>query len=134
MRKIEKVKSIKASLYECRKNLYDVEEEILKPILDETAKAIKAEIVKTISHSYERCGVTSCAIIKDPSGSKASHIVISTYPEYEFVSVTIESCIDSDLYKGLFIICKELKPKKLEVFTKNPASRLSLYLNARLSN
>jgi S-adenosylmethionine/arginine decarboxylase-like enzyme len=110
MKKIEKVRCLRASLYECQTNLYEVKENVLESILNDTAKTINAETVKIISHLYEGCGATSCAIIKDPSGGKASHIIISTYPENYYAAVTIESCVPSNLCGGLLVVCKRLKP------------------------
>jgi S-adenosylmethionine/arginine decarboxylase-like enzyme len=119
MEKIERINCIIASLHECQVDLYKLKENTLETILRDVAKAINAEIARTISHSYEGCGITSCAIIKNPNGYKASHVVISTYPESNYASITIESCITSDLYKGLFVVYERLKPRKIKGFYVN---------------
>jgi S-adenosylmethionine/arginine decarboxylase-like enzyme len=117
---IKGIKWMEASLYKCQIDLhnFDINVKELESILNKAATSIGAKPVKIDSHVYEdeknkneKCGATSCAIIKDPSGFKASAITISTYPEINFASLNIESCIpSSNLYDGLSVFCNFLRP------------------------
>ena len=114
---MREVKSVQASLYRCQRDLYEFNKnvEALESILRDTAKAIDAKIAKILSYRYGKRGVTCTAIIKQSSGSEASHITISTYPEHKFASLDIESCIaSSDMYNGLLTACEPLRPRRVE--------------------
>ncbi|RLE65099.1 MAG: S-adenosylmethionine decarboxylase proenzyme [Thermoprotei archaeon] len=102
-------KHIIAELFECDSSTLD-NVNLIKEILLEAAVASNSTVINYSFHRFKPYGVSGYVLIAE------SHISIHTWPEYGYAAVDVFTCGDrTDPWKGLEILKKKLKAKKLAV-------------------
>jgi len=80
----------------------------MEQILQAAALAMGATIVKSTFHHFSPLGVSGVVIIIE------SHLTVHTWPEYGYAAVDIFTCGELEWRKGLDLLEKKLKVKKME--------------------
>jgi len=94
-------------LMDCPPELLD-SIEFLKKTLREAAIASNSTVISDYFYKFKPQGVSGFVLIAE------SHISIHTWPEYGYAAVDIYTCgNDTDPWKGLEVLTKRLKPKRL---------------------
>jgi S-adenosylmethionine decarboxylase len=97
-----------AKLEGCPSELIE-RESALKDIMLKTAKEAGYNIVGSSFHQFEPSGATGVLLLAE------SHFSIHTWPEKDLVAVDIFTCgNEGDAKLGFDILCKYLKPKKID--------------------
>ena len=105
-------KHVFGNLYNCKGDLNS--EEFLKEIILEAVKISKSKLVDIFSHKFGEFGISIVAIVAE------SHISIHTWPEYNYATVDVYTCGNTEPEKAFDFIVEKLKPEK---FTKEVIDR-----------
>lgn len=81
---MDRVKELIVDAYGCKADLSD--EALLVQKARDAAEFIGATVAETASHRFQPHGLTLCLILKE------SHLVVSTWPEYNYATVNIFLC------------------------------------------
>jgi S-adenosylmethionine decarboxylase len=91
------------NLYGCSSVLLN-DERFLVDLLENSAIASGATVLKTVSHKFEPQGVTGICLLSE------SHISIHTYPELGKCYADIYTCGAANPKIGCDVIIEQLKP------------------------
>ncbi|MCB0405789.1 MAG: adenosylmethionine decarboxylase [Bdellovibrionales bacterium] len=102
---MDKVKELIVDAYGCKADLSN--ETLLMNKSIEAVQSIGATVAETASHRFQPHGLTLCLILKE------SHLVLSTWPEYEYATVNIFLCNSGMDPKDCWeFLKKTLRPEK----------------------
>ena len=93
--------SLMVDFLECRNMPTELE---LKDLIKEAIQRMGAECLDVASHFFDNGGMSLCAIVSD------SHIAIHTWPEHNFVSLDVYSCV-GEPWKAVQFFEEILRPQ-----------------------